>query len=556
MNSHWSYRLRPRTVGALRLLAWVPPSLRLPIAERFLRRPEQPGPAAEHVLQYLVSSTIDRGRGADANPGAVASRPEVAPKNRVKKPVLVGQADFFYKSQYRQYATPTMGAFAMTATGVLAATSGSPTGVLFGRRRPTVAAMLSGHCDTGAAPIVVLSGEAVALAVFLPSWDSPTAAEEVARWVGGQGPLPSHYADLESGVRVAGDEGVPRTRVRHRAGSAIGMVGAALRSCHLSLLALHPHDPDAMGLHLTLFAVEALDADALEEQYSLPAEEIAAHRRAASDHHEFLVFLVGGTEEVFTQCSQNLFVKEALDSPSGDEGVVATGNAAIGAPSLEGFLSHQFEAVQITASADGVPGASPRNGQIGRACFVGHRFGRAYLLIPYHPGNAIHGHAAKLWSNPFSTVVIPDDHTEFRCVALSGASGISSHASVLRRFEHVAALAAQPVGEAEATTKEPVYWFVMRIEEILWEQERLAGNRLVAERAACTINAEGEGRHTKKPKYFATAVAAEYDMALQHQRESAGRPVDPTGVVRDAWVESLEGALALRREHLATLGPG
>ncbi len=118
------------------MLAWVPPSLRLPIAERFLRRPEQPGPAAEHVLQYLVSSTIDRGRGADANPGAVASRPEVAPKNRVKKPVLVGQADFFYKSQYRQYATPTMGAFAMTATGVLAATSGSPTGCCFAAGDP------------------------------------------------------------------------------------------------------------------------------------------------------------------------------------------------------------------------------------------------------------------------------------------------------------------------------------------------------------------------------------------------------------------------------------
>ena len=554
MDSHWSYRLQFRTVRALRLLAWVPPSLRLPIAERFLRRPEQPGPAPEHVLQYLVSSTIDRGRGADANPGAVASRSEAAPKKRVKKPVLVGQADFFYKGQYRQYATPTMGAFAMTATGVLAATSGSPTGVLFGRRRPTVAAMLSGHCDRGAAPIVVLSGEAVALAVFLPRWDSADAAEEVAQWLGGRGPLPRQYADLERGVPVAGDDGVRRTRVRNRVGSAIEMVGAALRSRHLSLLALHPHDSDAMGLHLTLFAVEALDADALEEQYALPPEEIAAHRRAARDHDEFLVFLVGGTEEVFTQCSQNLFVKEALDPPASAEAAVAPEDASIGAASLEGFLSHQFEAFQVTASADGVPGASPRNGQIGRAGFLGHRFGRPYLLIPYHPGNAIHGHAAKIWSNPVSTVVIPDDHNQFRCVTLSGRTAVSSHARVVRRFEHVAALAAQPVGEAEATTNEPVYWFVMRIEEVLWERERLAGNRLLAERAACTINAEGEGRHTKKPKYFATAVAAEYEMALQHHRESAGRPVDPTGAVRDDWVASLEGALAARREHLATLG--
>jgi hypothetical protein len=34
----------------------------------------------------------------------------------------------------------------------------------------------------------------------------------------------------------------------------------------------------------------------------------------------------------------------------------------------------------------------------------------AVVLKPYFPGNAMHGHAAKLFSNAYATVIVADDH--------------------------------------------------------------------------------------------------------------------------------------------------
>ena len=82
---------------------------------------------------------------------------------------------------------------------------------------------------------------------------------------------------------------------------------------------------------------------------------------------------------------------------------------------LERLLAQQFETFQVTVSASGVPGASPRNGDCGKAVFLGHRARKPYVLIPYHAGNAVHGHAAKLWSNTQGTIVIYDDHSALSC---------------------------------------------------------------------------------------------------------------------------------------------
>lgn len=550
---HWSTRLRPRTLWALRSLACFPPYLRHRVAESLLRRPGQPGPAAEHVLQYLVSSTLAQRQEVQPRKDPRSAEIEGPKTAKSRKPVLVGQADFFYKGQYRQFVTPTMGAFAMTAPQVLCATSACPKGLLWARRRKTVAAVLGGHSDLGATPIVVLNREALALAAFLPSWDSPSALKEVRAWLSGAKPIPNHYLELMRGGRIDGEKGVRNTRVREGIGATIEMIDAALKTRHLALLALHPHDPDAMGLHLTMFSVDALDADQLEIQYSLEPEILAAYRLAATETEAFLFFLAGGTEEAFTQCSQNLFVKKALDPTPQQNVVTSSEDEPFCGHPLSDFFADQFEAIQITASADGVPGASPRNGQIGSVGVIRFRSGRAYLLIPYHPGNAIHGHAAKLWSNRFSTVMVSDDHTHLRRLSLSGRTRTEGHESVVHKFKDAAGLLENGDETGDGKSKKPVYWFVMRIDEVTWEREPVSANQLIAERAVCTINAGGEGQHTKKPKYFDTASASEYDVLLQHHREAEGRPTDETGNERENWLIAIEGPLVKRLEHLASI---
>jgi hypothetical protein len=50
-DKNWYYRLDAGRVAGLKLLRLIPGQSRAWISERFLRRPDQPGPAAEPVLQ-------------------------------------------------------------------------------------------------------------------------------------------------------------------------------------------------------------------------------------------------------------------------------------------------------------------------------------------------------------------------------------------------------------------------------------------------------------------------------------------------------------------------
>lgn len=540
-SGHWAYRLSARRLQMLRLLTLLPPTLRGWFAERHLRRPGQPGPAGEHVLQYLVSGTLARRRAGDA---AETTRAEDESRGR-RKPIVVGQADFFYRSQYRARCSAVMGAFAATATQVLAA-SGSPAhGHLWGRHRECHAAMLP-RAESGIRPILVLNDGAIAVAVFIPRSGETGGDDATEQWMFAAAPLPDRLARAASGERQAEEPGIARTLVRDHAGSVVALVDAARATGNLALLALHPRDPDAMGLHITLFGVCAVRPDQLVREYGLADADLDEHRSYAQAQDAILGYLVGGTAEVFTQCSQNLFVKELVSGPS-----EAVNDAdAAPPPSLEQLLAAQFESLQITVASSGVPGASPRNGQIGDAAFVQTWRGRKYVLIPYHPGNAIHGHAAKLWTNRRSALVVSDDHTYRRRATISGASWVAGDAWTVKRFPEVARAVTQPDGDAEAAVAAPVYWFVTRADSVVWERGLLPEYRLSEGRAVCTINAGGQGRHTKKPKYFDAGSVAQYDTSQQHHREAVGRPVDPTGVERAAWLETVASALAAREENL------
>ncbi|MBJ7281729.1 MAG: hypothetical protein JHD40_01310, partial [Acidimicrobiia bacterium] len=522
------------------------------LAERYLRRPDQPGPAGEHVLQYLVSGTLDERRADDGS--ATKRRPDSADSSEPKKrkPVVVGQADFFYRAQYRSTCSPTMGAFAATARQVFATSSTEPRGHLWWRHRETVTAILPRHAEGQIRPILMLNDESVAVAVLVPRSGNAAVDSEIEAWLHDGAHIPAHLAESIRGEEQLSESGIAKTRARDHLGSVCELINAARQTGWLALLALHPFDPDAMGLHITLFGVESVSSDRLAQEYGLSDTDLAPHREQAQVENAILGYLVGGTAEVFTQCSQNLFVKQIANEPTDDlEDAIELNTGPV---ELATLFANQFESIQATVDASGLPGASPRNGQVGRAVLLGSRRGRTYILIPYHPGNAIHGHAAKLWSNRYASISVSDDHTLHRRVTIMGKSWVASHERITREFPAVSRSITHPDGGTEATVSDPVYWFVTRADTVTWERGALPAYILGEGREVCSINAGGEGRHTKKPKYFDTASLPTYDVAKQHHRESAGRATDREGKARALWLESLAPALAAREEHFESAG--
>ncbi len=455
-------------------------------------------------------------------------------------------ADKFYERQYRQFLNPTMGAFAQTATMAILAAGGDPHGLLWSLRRPVAIAMA--ETRAAAPPIVVLDHQTVAAAVFLPQPQNEEESHALANWLFRGGAAPEAYRRLARGVPMHCADAGARAIRRSAAGSMIDIVDAALASGKLALLALHPHDPDAMGLHLTLFAVEALDPAHVERDYALGAGALDPWRHAAAASGSIVCFLVGGVEEAFTQCSQNLFVKRPRDDVAGESRPRWTPLMP-----LDRLLGHQFEIFQATVSASGLPGVSPRNGEFGMAGFTAPRGGKTLTLIPYFAGNAIHGHAAKLWSNPWSSLLFWDDHSWFSAITVSGPTCIAEHRETAARYPHITETLAARRRRNGGAAANPEYWFVQEIHEISVQEEPVAGNWLDPARPPCSINAGGLAHHGKKPAYFAADGLPVYDMRLQHDREKSGRPIDPEGVSRRRWEWEAAGAFAARHAHLSKL---
>lgn len=330
-----------------RFVGLLPPSLREPFAEWFLRRPGAPGPAAEHVIQHM------HGASRHTNAEAVAKA-----------------ADNFYRRQYRQYLNPIMGAFAATATLAALSSGGQRRGRLWGRGRPVAIAMAA---QTAAAPpILILDHQTAATPLYLPPIDA-VEQRALTRWLAGRGAMPSSYRRLVGGDEMRCAARNVRARRQCAAGALIEIADAALRCRKLAMLALHPFDTDAMALHITLFGVEAVDAETLTRDYALAADALDVWRDVAAPTNTALFFLVGGVEEAFTQCSQNLFVKrpQAVDEQQGRHAdwKLAWSPAA----PLTRLFRGQFEILQATASYTGLPGVSPRNGAAGLTAFAAWR---------------------------------------------------------------------------------------------------------------------------------------------------------------------------------------
>lgn len=208
-------------------------------------------------------------------------------------------ADLFYERQYRQFLNATIGVFAMTAKLALLGCGGRSQGVLWSRRRPVHAAMVEEI--EGASPILVLDHQTIAIPLFLPM--PATAAEMFAIdcWLAGEGQLPPSYRQLVTGKLVSCATRSAKARRRTAVGPLIEVVDAVRNTGKLAVLALHPYDPDAMGLHITLFGTEALTLEAVQHDYAIDADTLYPWRYAAWSQNCLLRFFVGGVEEAFTQ---------------------------------------------------------------------------------------------------------------------------------------------------------------------------------------------------------------------------------------------------------------
>ncbi|WP_363349061.1 hypothetical protein [Methylocystis echinoides] len=526
----------PSRAGGARSLLFslasaAPPALRERLAEKWLRRSEAPGPAAEHVLQHALGARLARQSGDDEKTGVVAKG-----------------ADNFYSRQYRQFLNPTMGVFAQTATMAVLGVGGAPRGRLWRRRRPVVMAMSEAVDQAG--PILVLDHQTAATPLFLPKPKDAREEARLERWLARRAAAPVSFRRMMAGEKMRCDERGVRATLGSALGAALHVTQAALESGKLAILALHPYDPDAMGLHITLFGVEALSPHDLARDYALEASALEPWRQAAERKNAVLYFLVGGVEEAFTQCSQNLFVKRPAPATTKR---AAWPNAWSPSLPLDLLLGAQFEIFQATVSASGLPGVSPRNGDIGLAGFVAHRGERTFVLVPYFTGNAVHGHAAKIWSNPFSALLIWDDHTTRSATTLCGPAQVVSHLWVEKRFPLIAARIADRRRRNGASAESPEYWFAQRVTDIHVQDEPVRLNLLDPARPTCSIHAAGAAHHGKKPAYFAAESQAPYDMVWQHEREAEGRPRDPSGVSRRFWEWESAPALEARRAHLQRL---
>ena len=128
---------------------------------------------------------------------------------------------------------------------------------------------------------MVIDQEIVALPLLLPRLDNQEKPKAIENWLGGHAGMPLTYRKLVEGEAVPC--AVPHASARERTanGAVLEVINFAIHTKKLAMLALHPHDPDAMGLHITLFAVEVVEPERLQQDYGLAANALGLWQEAA-----------------------------------------------------------------------------------------------------------------------------------------------------------------------------------------------------------------------------------------------------------------------------------
>ncbi len=160
-----------------------------------------------------------------------------------------------------------MGAFAMTSTQVLLTAGGYPKGILGWRRRSTNAALIEQVNDT--ASILVINSGTVAVPIWLPTLTDEHEQESAMCWFSRRGTMPSVYREIAIGKKVKSFYLSVTTYERDVAAANLKLLKLILENNRLALLALYPHDPHAIDLHITLFGVALVDVQKLQDYLQL-----------------------------------------------------------------------------------------------------------------------------------------------------------------------------------------------------------------------------------------------------------------------------------------------
>jgi hypothetical protein len=140
-------------------------------------------------------------------------------------------------------------------------------------------------------------------------------------------------------------------------------------------------------------------------------------------------------------------------------------------------------------------------------------------------------------------LVVWDDHFALRALTLSGPARVITHQAVENDFPSIAMKVAAPPRHNGAAARNPEYWFLQEVVELIQQSERLVGNLLHPSRPTCSIHAGGRARHGKKPAYFAAETpASQRSPVLSAIRKASSNRV--TGFDRSTMAPALTGSVS------------
>ena len=220
-----------------------------------------------------------------------------------------------------------------------------------------------------------------------------------------------------------------------------------------------------------------------------------------------LIFCVGATEEVFTQCSQNLFIKRALPEAEARR-------RAARPPSPTAARRADRRAIRVVSDHRFRHWPSRRIATQRRSWQ--DRFRRA-ARGPDIRADPVSSGQFRAWSRrkalvqSYGSLLVHDDTETGAAVTISGACSILTHLDALRAFPGSAEKVATIKNRKGSPMPDPEYWFAQVVEEILMQRGTLPPYALDPARPTCAIHSGGHALFDKKPAYFAAGSLPTYD---------------------------------------------